>query len=147
VGRGPGNLEGWQPGSKITIAGASNPAAFDRFTQVLGAGPWLIHNGQVVLDARAENFSGSFDRQSAARSALFMDRTGRLSLVTVQERAGGKGPTLFELAQLLKQMGAVNALNLDGGSSASMVLGGQLINRSPATAARVHNGLGVFLDR
>jgi hypothetical protein len=26
-----------------------------------------------------------------------------------------------------------------------MVLGGQMINRSPATAARVHNGLGIFL--
>jgi exopolysaccharide biosynthesis protein len=43
------------------------------------------------------------------------------------------------------QLGSTDALNLDGGSSASLYLGGRLINRSPATAARVNNGIGLFL--
>lgn len=147
VGRGIGTLEDWQPGSSVSITNVSKPATFDRYAHILGAGPWLIQNGQVVLDAQAEKFSGSFGIQSAARSAIAFNAQGKILIVAVHDRAGGKGPTLAELAQLLKQMGAVDALNLDGGSSTSMVVGGQLVNRSPATAARVHNGLGIFLER
>jgi len=47
----------------------------------------------------------------------------------------------------MQQLGCVDALNLDGGSSTSLYLGGQLLNPSPRTAARVHNGLGVFLKK
>jgi len=43
-------------------------------------------------------------------------------------------------------MGCIHALNLDGGSSTSLYLGGQLLDRSPNTAARVHNGIGIFLE-
>jgi len=46
----------------------------------------------------------------------------------------------------MQQLGAVNALNLDGGSSTTLYLGGQLLDRLPRTAARVHNGIGVFLQ-
>jgi exopolysaccharide biosynthesis protein len=67
-------------------------------------------------------------------------------LVTVQNRIGGLGPTLPELAQVMQQLGTVNALNLDGGSSTTLYLGGQLLNRAPRTAARVHNGIGVFIQ-
>jgi exopolysaccharide biosynthesis protein len=52
---------------------------------------------------------------------------------------------LGEFAQILQQLGAVNALNLDGGSSTSLALGGQLLDRSPVTAARVSNAIGVFV--
>ena len=66
-------------------------------------------------------------------------------MIAVHNRVGGKGPTLTEMAALLKQLGAKDALNLDGGSSTALSLGGQLIDRSAVTAARVHNGLGVFV--
>ncbi|MEO0868876.1 MAG: phosphodiester glycosidase family protein, partial [Cyanobacteria bacterium J06642_11] len=36
------------------------------------------------------------------------------------------------------------ALNLDGGSSSSLYLSGQLTNRNPRSAARINNGLGIF---
>jgi exopolysaccharide biosynthesis protein len=147
VGRGAGTWADWPLGSKVSIASASNPAAFDRYAHILGAGPWLIQNRQVVLDAQAEKFSGSFGTQSAARSAIAINGQGQIWMVAVHDRAGGKGATLGELARLLQQMGAVDALNLDGGSSTSLFLGGQLVDRSPATAARVHNGWGVFLSR
>jgi exopolysaccharide biosynthesis protein len=111
----------------------------------MGAGPWLINNRQIVLDAKGENFSGSFGTQMAARSAIAINAQGKLLIVTALDRVGGKGPTLGELAQLLQSMGAVNALNLDGGSSTSLFLGGQLVNRSPATTAKVNSGLGIFL--
>jgi exopolysaccharide biosynthesis protein len=73
-----------------------------------------------------------------------VDNQGRILLVAAHNRIGGLGATLSEFAQLLQKMGAVSALNLDGGSSTQMYLGGEIIDRSPATAARVHNGIGVF---
>jgi exopolysaccharide biosynthesis protein len=147
VGRGVGTLEDWQPGSGVSIDSVSKPATFDKYAHILGAGPWLIQNSKIIVDAQAEKFSGSFGTQSAARSAIAFNAQGKIWIVAIHDRAGGKGPTLTELAQLLKQMGAIDALNLDGGSSTSMIVGGQLVNRSPATAARVHNGLGIFLER
>jgi len=49
------------------------------------------------------------------------------------------------MAQILQQLGAINALNLDGGSSTTLYLGGQIIDRPPNSAARIHNGIGIFL--
>jgi exopolysaccharide biosynthesis protein len=122
------------------------PAQFDQFPQILGAGPLLIQNQQIVLDAQSEQFSDGFIRQAAIRSAVGTLTNGNLLLVTVQNRLGGSGPTLREVAEVMQRLGAVNALNLDGGSSTTLYLGGQLLNRSPQTAARVHNGLGIFIQ-
>ena len=82
----------------------------------------------------------------AVRSSICTTPTGNLMIAAVHNRAGGGGPTLAEQAQLMQTMGCINALNLDGGSSTSLYLGGQLLDRSPNTAARVHNGIGIFLS-
>ena len=83
---------------------------------------------------------------SDLRSAIANTPTGNIILVAVHNRAGGKGPTLAEMAQLMQQMGTTDALNLDGGSSTSLYLGGQLVDRASATAARVHNAIGIFIE-
>jgi Phosphodiester glycosidase len=145
VGRAGNTLADWTVGTPVKVTGSSTPTAFDRLPNIMGAGPWLINNRQIVLDAKGENFSGGFGTQMAARSAIAINAQGKLLIVTALDRVGGKGPTLGELAQLLQSMGAVNALNLDGGSSTSLFLGGQLVNRSPATTAKVNSGLGIFL--
>jgi exopolysaccharide biosynthesis protein len=99
-----------------------------------------------VLNAEAEQFSKAFIQQAASRSVIATTETGKLILVTVNSRVRGAGPTLAEVARIMQQMGFVNALNLDGGSSTTLYLGGQLLDRAPSTAARVHNGLGVFIE-
>jgi exopolysaccharide biosynthesis protein len=66
--------------------------------------------------------------------------------VTVHDRASGNGPTLAEMAQIIQQLGGLDALNLNGGSSTSLYLEGQLIDRASATAARVHNAIGISID-
>lgn len=134
-------------GTKFTLASATTPADFSRYPNIVGAGPLLIQNGQIVLDAKAEKFSNAFIAEKAVRSGICTTGTGTLMIAAVHNRAGGAGPTLAEHAQLMKQLGCVNALNLDGGSSTSLYLGGQLLDRSPNTAARVHNGIGIFLQQ
>jgi Phosphodiester glycosidase len=130
-------------GTDLTLQSQITPPEFDTYTQIAAAGPWLVQSGKVVLDAKSENFGAAFSKESAVRSAIGSLSTGKIIIVAAHNRAGGKGPTLAEMAQLLQQMGTVDALNLDGGSSTSLYLGGQLIDRASATAARVHNAIGI----
>ncbi|WP_181256608.1 phosphodiester glycosidase family protein [Merismopedia glauca] len=131
-------------GSQLRLDTQIVPTELNRYPQIIGAGPVLLQNRQIVLDGLSEQFKEKFTQETAIRSAIATNSSGQVLIVAVHNRAGGAGATLIELAQLLQQMGAVDALNLDGGSSTSLYLGGQLINRSPATAARVHNAIGIF---
>jgi hypothetical protein len=145
--RGQPELSGSIPiGTLLTLQRQLTPPDLDTYPHIVAAGPWLVQSSNIVLDAKSENFSAAFSKESAARSAIGATATGKIILATVHDRAGGKGPTLAEMAQLVRQLGAVDALNLDGGSSTSLYLGGQLINRAPATAARVHNAIGISIE-
>ena len=145
--RGQPELSGSIPiGTLLTLQRQLTPPDLDSYPHIVAAGPWLVQSGNIVLDAKSENFGAAFSKESAARSAIASTATGNIILVAVHDRAGGKGPTLAEMAQLLRQLGAVDALNLDGGSSTSLYLGGQLINRAAATAARVHNAIGISIE-
>jgi len=132
-------------GTAVHISSATVPTDFSRYPHIIGAGPLLVQNRQIVLDAKAEKFSNAFIAEKAIRSGICTTTTGTLMITAVHNRVGGYGPTLAEHAQLMQQMGCVDALNLDGGSSTSLYLGGQLLDRSPSSAARVHNGIGIFL--
>lgn len=134
-------------GTPVSIASATNSPNFNRYPHIMGAGPLLVQNNRIVLDAASERFSPAFITQKAARSAICTTARGSVIIAAVHNRAGGHGPTLAEHAQLMKNIGCVNALNLDGGSSTSLYLGGQLLDRSSNTAGRVHNGIGVFLQQ
>ncbi|WP_309743973.1 phosphodiester glycosidase family protein [Chamaesiphon sp. OTE_20_metabat_361] len=145
--RGQPELSGSLPiGTTLSLQRQLTPPEFDTYSQIIAAGPWLVKSSQIVLDAKGENFSANFSKEAAVRSAIGSTATGNIILVAVHPNPGGKGPTLAEMARLLQQMGAIDALNLDGGSSTSLYLGGQLIDRASATAARVHNALGISIE-
>jgi hypothetical protein len=132
------------PGTTVRLRQQTDPVNFIDYPHILGAGPLLLKGGEIVLAPEAEKFSASFNRQAAIRSAIGQTDQGQLLWVTVQPQTGGRGPTLSQLALVMESLGAVDALNLDGGSSSSLYLGGALVNRSSRTAARIHNGLGLF---
>lgn len=147
VSRGDGQVGDRLPlRSTVQLRYETLPNTFEPFPHIVGAGPLLLANRQLVLNAEQEEFSNSFAQQQAARSAIARTANNTLLLVAVQNRLNGRGPTLPEMAQILQQLGATDGLNLDGGSSTSLYLGGQLINRPPHTAARVHNGIGIFVQ-
>ncbi|MEJ1929941.1 phosphodiester glycosidase family protein [Nostoc sp. NIES-2111] len=132
-------------GTDVQITSTTTPADFNRYPNIIGAGPLLIQNSQIVLNAESEQFSKAFIAERAVRSGICTTSNNTLLITATHNRAGGPGPTLAEHAQLMKLLGCVNALNLDGGSSTSLYLSGQLLDRYPNTAARVHNGIGIFL--
>ncbi|MEO1001935.1 MAG: phosphodiester glycosidase family protein [Cyanobacteria bacterium J06638_7] len=139
VARGAALLP-WSAGERLTLS--SRPSsALGEARQVIGGGPLLLQNGRSVLDGSAEGFAASFMRQGAPRTVLASD--GEEVWLLTLEGEGNPGPTLAQAAQVLLQLGLRNALNLDGGSSTGLVMGGSLQVMGRGVAGRVHNGVGL----
>jgi hypothetical protein len=130
----------WQSGEALSLRSrASSPLGLK--PHVMGGGPLLLQNGRVVLNGGAEGFTPGFLHQGAPRTVVGSD--GRqLWLITLQG-VNGPGPTLWETAQVLRQLGLVDALNLDGGSSTGLVVADVQTVMGRGVAAAVHNGLGL----
>ncbi|NDJ17004.1 phosphodiester glycosidase family protein [Myxacorys almedinensis A] len=133
-------------GTAVQLEATLTPPDLANYSTILGAGPLLIQNGQTVLDATAERFSRAFIEEQAARSAIGQAPNGTILIVAVHDRLGGLGATLSDIASIMKQLGATNALNLDGGSSTTLYLGGQILDRPPNFTTSVHNGIGIFFQ-
>jgi len=139
VGRGGANLP-WFPGDQLQIE--SHPSNnLGLAANVVGGGPLLLQAGRIVLNGAAENFSAAFLSQGAPRTVLARDDR-QVWLITL-EGTQDSGPTLGEAAILLQQLGLKDALNLDGGSSTGLVLGGSLQVKGRGVAGSVHNGVGL----
>ncbi len=99
----------------------------------VGGGPVLVEDGQRRITWEAEVFFGSGIGDTTAlqpRTAVGYTPAGELLLVVADGRqTASAGLTLVELADLFIGLGAVEALNLDGGGSSTMVAAGSLVNR------------------
>jgi hypothetical protein len=102
------------------------------------AGPLLVRDGASALDGEdREGFSagaGQFDSDITAarhpRCALGVNDDELLALCCDGRRSGvDAGLDLRELARVLIACGARDAINLDGGGSATLVHRGHLLNR------------------
>lgn len=88
----------------------------------LGAGPRLITDGRITVDPVSEGFSSEkILRYSMARSAVGVTKDNKLLLVTVNSA------TIGELAEIMKSLGAYNAMNLDGGASSGLYFKGHYL--------------------
>ncbi|HEY9825696.1 MAG TPA: phosphodiester glycosidase family protein [Stenomitos sp.] len=134
------------PGMQVQYQARTTLPAFENLPNIVGGGPLLVQDGQIVENTLAEQFSPTFAQQAADRSGIGQTADGTVVLAVTHNRIGGAGPTLREWAYVMRSLGAVNALNLDGGSSTALYLGGQLLDRHPVTAARVHNAIGIFIQ-
>lgn len=132
------------PGQILRLSQSLTPPELASYPQGIGGGPLLMVQGRSVLNGAAEQFSPAFLSQAAYRTVVARNTQGQLLWITVQPQPQGNGPTLSQLLTVLPSLAITDALNLDGGSSTSLYLGGRLINRDPANTARVHNGLGLF---
>jgi hypothetical protein len=98
---------------------------------VNGAG-LLRRAGRVFTDWRAEGLGASaFTDTRHPRTLIGRDGEGFIWLVTVDGRQPdfSIGMTFEELQRLSDRLSLVDALNLDGGGSTTMVVKGQMVNR------------------
>ncbi|MGW2256424.1 phosphodiester glycosidase family protein [Streptomyces sp. NPDC001780] len=77
----------------------------------------------LVVDGVAQNHDGEGNNTAAPRTAVGFSRDGSaMQVITVDGRqADSGGVTLTRLGAMMRQAGAHNALNLDGGGSSTLV--------------------------
>ncbi len=87
-------------------------------------GPFLVVNGKPsYISGQAGGLQ--------PRSAIGQRRDGIILLLVIDGRStsNGIGASYADLAKIFIRYGAVNAANMDGGGSASMVINGKLVNQ------------------
>ena len=101
------------------------------------AGPVLIHDGKIRVTSNEEVFFGSTIPDIHPRTAAGYRNSGELVLLVVDGRqVDSRGVDLQELAILMRDLGCVEAINLDGGGSSAMVVDGKLLNRPAGTTSQ-----------
>jgi hypothetical protein len=118
MGKGALRSLGWSAGGEPRWAWVDDGEPWRGVDVAVAGYPSLVRAGEVQVDPA---ISTPFAQQRHPRSAVGLTADGALLLVTVDGRtAAGAGMTLPELAAQMRDLGAVNALNLDGGGSTTL---------------------------
>ena len=95
---------------------------------IVSGGPYLVKNGEVYVDMTAQKLASVGGRNP--RTAIGYTKDNHLIMLTADGREGSSiGLTLMELAELMKEFGCINAMNLDGGGSTVMYVQGEVVNK------------------
>lgn len=88
----------------------------------LAAGPRLIHDGTIHIDPIPDGFKQMSLKLTAPRSGIGLTRTGKLLLVVDRDYV-----TLGQFARVMRNLGAVEAMNLDGGPASGLYCDGKTL--------------------
>lgn len=104
---------------------------WEAIDNIVGGTPLLIHEGTVIDDFSAEGTRKNFLTKRHARTAFGVLKNKHWILVVVDGKQPGYslGMTMPELTALMHSLGCINALNLDGGGSSTMVFKNRVVNQ------------------
>jgi phosphodiester glycosidase len=101
-----------------------------------GGNPLLVKDGRVVAPRHCHpTFCGRHPRSGVGAMPGCLDApastpcTVLYVVVDGRQRGWSSGMTLVAFARLFRHLGAASALNVDGGASSTMVVGGRVVNR------------------
>jgi exopolysaccharide biosynthesis protein len=112
----------------------------------VGGGPVLVQNNKVQISNNEErNFFGKAINDRHPRTAIGYTNNNKIIILVAEGRSEtASGITLTEEAQILKDLGCKEALNLDGGGSTCMLINGKEVN-SPSDKEGERSVPSVFL--
>lgn len=110
--------------SFISTTRRGAPVDWSFFDTVVRAGPRLVLGGRVAMAARREGFRTLPATARRTRTAVGLTADNRLQLVAVRQSI-----TLWELAKVMRALGAYHAVALDGGTSTAMYFAGRFVAR------------------
>jgi exopolysaccharide biosynthesis protein len=115
----------------------------------IGGGPALIYRERIYITNEFEQmFTGKALFDKHPRTAMGYTADNRLIILVIEGRnklAGGA--TLTQEAQILKDLGCVEALNLDGGGSSCLLVNGkETIKPSDPTGQRAVPAVFIIIN-
>lgn len=120
-------------GDEIVAQYSLNPG-WNQAKHIISGGPYLVKNGNVFVDVTAEKLNAVSGKNP--RTAIGYTKDNVMIIVTVDGRKeGSSGMTLNELANFMKSLGCIEALNLDGGSSTAMYVAGNVYSGTGISGA------------
>lgn len=119
-----GGIIGFNKDNKLVLSRMTAQQALDAgIRDCVDFGPFLIVNG------KASFVSGNGGWGDAPRSVIAQRADGIVLLLAVDGRQTGSiGADMGDLTDIMLKYGAINAANLDGGTSTALELNGQIIS-------------------
>lgn len=148
-----------RPGSRAmvttAVSGERGPLALVPGLGVVNGGPRLLRDRRPAITAEAEGFDHAgdpsfyyaFGLRRNPRTLAGVTGDGRLLLVAADGRAPGysAGLDFEEEAAVMRALGARDAVNLDGGGSTTMTIGGTVVTRPSDPAGERPIGDAILL--
>ena len=130
-----------EDGKRQTLSdfiGRKHSIIWNDVKEAIGGGPWLVKKGRLFVDGEAEKFDLlNFIEARHPRTAVGVTSKQELLLVAVDGRVPwSQGASLPEMAEIMLRLNAVDAMNLDGGGSTSLLLKDQYLNAPSDGKAR-----------
>lgn len=126
-------VEGKNGSLRLTRRWEGLPAELtrDRFQlDVVTGVPQLIKNSKIDITWEQEKSSKSFVETRHPRTAVAKLKDGKFLMLTADGRSEqSAGLDLYDLAAYFLELGATDAMNLDGGGSTTMFVGGKVVNK------------------
>lgn len=146
----PVDLKGVAAGAPVDVAfhvkaldrePGISPTFWDTCNNIVGGAGMLLHNGEISQTFQEEGLQGNFIETKMPRTAVGIKPDGVWVFVVVDGRQPmlSEGLTLHELAAFMRSLGCVQALNLDGGGSSTMVVEGNIVNSPVGEAEDTHS--------
>jgi hypothetical protein len=125
------------PGTPAPTPTRAQGNLYENLLMGVGAGPVLVKNGKVNYTYDEEGFfgnSGLVGGERRPRTAVGFTSDNKVIMLVVDSGSiiSGtpyRGLSLPQVADLMISLGAIEAMNLDGGGSSTMAVGSKLINR------------------
>jgi hypothetical protein len=138
-------------GDTFSLSSALQPPLPEAVLHMTGGTPRIVREGKVSVEWVEEGLKKvRFVNGHYGRSSVGVSRYGDTLIMMIVEpynrKARTRGASLETMAKLMIARGAWNAMNLDGGSSATMVLeGGTVVPRAGNRGSRkISTALMVF---
>ncbi len=125
------------PGSPAPTPQKTQGSLYEQLLMGIGGGPVIVKNGEVFVTYDEEGFFGGSGLDGDSnRPRTAVGHTADNKVILLVSDSGVRinnnfttGFNMNDLAQLMISLGAVEAMNLDGGGSTTMAVGTKLINR------------------
>ena len=104
----------------------TSPKNWNKVEHAISGGPTLIRDGRLYVGLKAEKFNPSWTSSKIThRTACGFTSDKRLIIATVEG-----SHNMWDLAKFMQHLGCVDAMNLDGGGSTTMVVNGTTVTRN-----------------